>query len=240
MIGLAAKTIFVMILTLCLLAGCGVFVASIFVKQKKVKRKVRISGTLLLVFPLLSTLLLYVVAPKSVVKIDLPEGKLCWATERPSKARFCVPAAYTDKGHVLGDYRFGGKTYHGSGSALKHYVSLADSVFYVDKKWHTDLGFQQHPLVVDGVPIKFGRDGNRRRFRRALCKNSHGMFVMQSNFPVTLTDFAIKCSRYASNAVNLDMGNYAYGYTHVWDVAVPLTPFMWFNRENQTNWLFVK
>lgn len=240
MISLATKTIFVMIHILCFFAGCGVLVACLFVKKKKTRRRVRLAGYLLLTLPLVTVLLFYVFAPRSLVRIDLPEGKLCWATERPSQALFCVPAAYSDKGLVLGEYRFGGKTYQGSKSALKHYVSLADSVFYVDKKWHSDLGFQQHPLVVDGTPIKFGKDGNRRHFRRALCKNKNGLFILQSNFPVTLTDFAITCSKHATNAVNLDMGEYGYGYTRMWDVTVPLMPLMWFSRENQTNWLFVK
>lgn len=252
MIGLATRTAILIVLTLCFIAGCVLFIAGVHVRRgragksskasvvlRKRGRSLIAAGVLLvLLFP--GTLgLSYLFSYGSVVRVELPQGRLVWSTSRPANASFCVPAAYSYKGNVLGRYRMGSEEYNVNQTGLKHCVSLTDSTFYLDRKWHSKLGFQQHPLVVNSVPVRYGRDKERRHVRRALCKDGRGMFILQSNFPVTMTDFAVVCSKYATNAVNLDMGNYGYGYTELWGHRFHLLPYAWFKREDQTNWLYV-
>lgn len=252
MVTLATRTVILIMLTLCLLAGCVLFISGLYMRKglpKKVTKASKLrrkrAGSLIAAGVLLAILLpgalasAYVLAYSSLVRIDLPEGRLVWSDSRPANAAFCVPAAYSDKARVLGKYRLGGEEQNSGQNGLKHCVSLTDSTFYLDTKWHSKMGFQQHPLVVNSIPVRYGRDKDRRHVRRALCKDGKGMFILQSNFPVTMTDFAAACSKYATNAVNLDMGNYGYGYTSMWGHKFHLLPYAWFKREDQTNWLYV-
>lgn len=163
---------------------------------------------------------------------ELPEGDLSWSTERPQNARLCVPAAFTDtEGNVQGEYRLGGVIHHPN-KRLK--VSILKDIFYVDSKWHSDTGFQQLILVYNNKTRRF-RD-ERKFIRRALCKKDRHVFIVESTRRMTLNEFAEECGKISSNAVYLDMGEYGYGYVE----DIILSPWAYFSRNKQTNWLYIK
>ena len=61
---------------------------------------------------------------------------------------------------------------HNPNKRLK--VSICKDIFYVDRQWHSDSGFQQLVLAYNGKARTF-RD--RRKFvRRALCKMDEHVF----------------------------------------------------------------
>lgn len=62
------------------------------------------------------------------------------------------------------------------------------------------------------------------------------VFLIQSHTRMTLTDFAAACAPLASNAVYLDMGEYGYGYI---DHRI-LSPWAYFKRRKQSNWICVR
>ena len=169
----------------------------------------------------------------SPIKImELPEGELAWTTERPKKAKMCVPAAFTDlKGNIKGEYRLDG-VIHNPNKRLK--VSICKDIFYVDRRWHSDTGFQQLVLVYNG---KAGTFRDPRMFvRRALCKKDKHVFLVESRHRMMLADFAVECAKVSSNAVYLDMGKYGYGYIG----NKILSPWALYSRGKQTNWLYIK
>ena len=52
-----------------------------------------------------------------------------------------------------------------------------------------------------------------KRFRRALCNKSEdpsALFIIESNKPFTLTEFAATIQPHCLNAVNLDTGDFAF------------------------------
>lgn len=173
----------------------------------------------------------------SVTRVDMPSGELSWSTEYPQDALLCVPAAYSDEaGNIIGQYILEGKVHN----SLKKYTgrtSIKDNLFYVDYKWLSDEGFQQHTLVMDGVPKTFV--DNRYKIRRALCKRDGKVFLLQSNFPVTMNSFARICAKHTSNAVNLDMGHCGYGFYKWHGITIPLAGWTYFTRDAQTNWLYI-
>lgn len=175
----------------------------------------------------------------SVYSLRLPKGELHWTDVRPDadSVLLCVPAAYSDKdGRVLGQSMKEGmvKGYLHPNTGC---TSLKGDMFYADYRWLSDEGFQQHTLVLDSNAKSF-RD-KRYKVRRALCKNSEGVFIVQSNFPMTLNGFANRLALKYTNAVNLDMGHVGYGFFRWHGMYVPLSLWTWFNREEQTNWLIV-
>ena len=174
-----------------------------------------------------------------VTRFDLPEGELKWSNERPSNAKMCLPAAFTDtKGCVMGTYRINGKTL-GSHNKRMRTVSLRDDTFIITNGWRSDNGFQQLTLVLDSKPKKFHKD-SERHIRRALCKKNGEAFILQSNYPMTLTAFANYCSKQCDNAAYLDMGEYGYGYIKSRFICRPL--FIWgiFTKHKQTNWIYIE
>ena len=174
----------------------------------------------------------------AVRRISLPKGDLVWSEERPSDARLCIPAAFSDSsGNVLGQYKKDGNTVHGQFYRMR--VSLKGQSFVVDSKWHSDNGFQQLVLVNNNTVNRFSRDP-RRFCRRALCKKDGKAFILQSVFPMTLDEFAHECGKRSSEAVNLDMGSYAYGYVRRGPVKVPLAVWAYFGKDQQTNWLYIE
>ena len=163
--------------------------------------------------------------------IKLPDGKLSWTTEKPKNAKMCVPAAFTDqKGRVEGEYRQNGIVCNPN---RKLKVSVGKGTFFIDRKWHTDTGFQQLVLVYNNKATSFKDD--RKYVRRALCKNDGRTFLVESRHRMTLTEFAQECAKVSSNAVYLDMGEYGYGYVG----NKVLSPWAFFSRKKQTNWLCV-
>lgn len=172
-----------------------------------------------------------------VTRIDLPEGELKWSNVRPKDAKMCVPAAFTDTdGKVVGAYRYKGKTYQREKYKMK--VSLKGDIFYISSKWMSDNGFQQLTLVLDSRAMRF--KDKSKAIRRALCKDKNGAFLLESNFPMTLSAFAIECSKCSTNATYLDMGEYGYGYIKKNNTVKPLFILGIATQHKQTNWLYIE
>ena len=175
---------------------------------------------------------------KKVTRIELPKGELKWTNVIPMDAKVCIPAAFTDdSGRILGTYRYQGKTYQ-NGKALNMRVSLKGESFYISKNWLSDNGFQQLTLVYNSQPMKF--HDSRKAIRRALCKDENLTFILQSNYPITLSDFALECSKHSTNATYLDMGEYGYGYIKERRFIKPLYIWGFFTRYKQTNCIYVE
>lgn len=173
---------------------------------------------------------------KRVSRFDLPEGELRWSHTRPQNARMCIPAAFTTpSGRIAGAYRINGKNYNNNN---RRKVSLRDNTFIITNKWRTDNGFQQLTLVYNSRPMKF--KDSRRCIRRALCKDKEGAFILQSNYPMTMSSFAYYCSKYCSDAAYLDMGEYGYGYIKKNRFVRPLYIWGFFRRHKQTNWIYIE
>ena len=174
---------------------------------------------------------------KHVTRYDLPEGELRWTNVRPKDAKMCIPAAFTSKsGKVSGSYRLGGKTYQKSVYKMK--VSLKGNIFYISPKWMSDNGFEQLTLVYNSRAMRF--KSQDKSMRRALCKDAKGAFILESNYPMTLTRFALECSKQSTNATYLDMGEYGYGYIKKGGITIPLFGVAIFTQHKQTNWIYIE
>lgn len=174
---------------------------------------------------------------QKMTRYDLPEGELKWSYIKPENARMCLPAAFTGlDGKIMGSYRYDGENYQYNRYYRK--VSLKDDMFFISKNWLNDNGFQQLTLVCDSKASKFY--DSRRKVRRALCKDENGAFILQSNYPMTLSDFAVECSKCSTNAANLDMGEYGYGYVKKGRFTRPLYIWGFFSRHKQTNWIYIE
>lgn len=208
-------------------------------KQKKSKRKNQVALSFLRFLGIVAALCLVLfLSRKCIYRIPMPEGQIRWTTERPDSAQLCVAAAYSDKdGNILGQYIIDGRM-HNNVRQYNARTSIKDGMFYVDYKWLSNNGFQQHSLVIDGQPKRF--TDTRYRMRRALCKRDGKVFIAQSLMPMTMTDFARKCAGIASNAVNLDMGHMSYGHTTLWGMRIPLGVWAWSTQQDQTNWIYIK
>ena len=172
-----------------------------------------------------------------VTRFDLPEGELKWSYIKPENARMCLPAAFTGlDGKIMGSYRYDGKNYQSNRYYRK--VSLKGDKFYISRNWLSDNGFQQLTLVCDSKPMKFY--DSRRTIRRALCKDENGAFILQSNYPMTMSAFAVECAKCCTNAAYLDMGEYGYGYIKKGRFMIPLYIWGFFSRHKQTNWIYIE
>ena len=181
--------------------------------------------------------LAYFYVDKRVTKFELPDGELKWSYYKPQSAKMCIPAAFTsENGKVVGSYRYEGKTYQSNKMRMK--VSLKGETFYISRNWMSDNGFQQLTLVCDSKPMKFR--SSDRSMRRALCKDKNGAFILESNYPMTLTSFAHFCSKHCTNAVYLDMGEYGYGYIRKGWFIRPLHIWAVFTQYKQTNWIYIE
>ena len=116
-------------------------------------------------------------------------------------------------------------------------VSLKGDIFYISRQWMSDNGFQQLTLVYNSKPMRFY--DSRKTIRRALCKDEKGAFILQSNYPMTLSEFALECGKRSTNAVYLDMGEYGYGYIKKNSFIRPLYIWGFFTRHKQTNWIYI-
>lgn len=172
-----------------------------------------------------------------VTRFELPKGELRWSKTRPTNAKMCIPAAFTEvDGNIVGSYRIDGNTYQRSRMRMK--VSLRGDIFYISRNWMSDNGFQQLTLVCDSNPMKF--QSTDKSMRRALCKDKNGAFILESNYPMTLTSFAYYCSKHCTNATYLDMGEYGYGYIKRGWLIRPLHIWGIFAQHKQTNWLYIE
>lgn len=174
---------------------------------------------------------------QKVTRYDLPEGELKWSYIKPENAKMCLPAAFTGvDGEIMGSYRYDGKNYQSNRYYRK--VSLKGDKFYISRNWLSDNGFQQLTLVCDSKPMKFY--DSRRTIRRALCKDENGAFILQSNYPMTMSAFAVECAKCCTNAAYLDMGEYGYGYIKKGRFMIPLYIWGFFSRHKQTNWIYIE
>ena len=172
-----------------------------------------------------------------VTRYDLPDGELKWSPVKPANAKMCIPAAFTNEDRkISGAYRYDGKNYQ-NGKALNMRVSLKGDIFYISRQWMSDNGFQQLTLVYNSKPMRFY--DSRKTIRRALCKDEKGAFILQSNYPMTLSEFALECGKRSTNAVYLDMGEYGYGYIKKNSFIRPLYIWGFFTRHKQTNWIYI-
>ena len=196
------------------------------------KKIIPIIGLIILV---LST---YLYFKNGVTRFDLPNGELKWSNKRPQNAKMCLPAAFTDEqGQILGAYRINGKTYEANKTMVMR-VSLKGDMFFISRKWMGDNGFQQLTLVNNSKAMKF--HDKRKYIRRALCKDKDGAFILQSNYPMTMSDFALECGKRCTNATYLDMGEFGYGYIKNGFFTRPLYIGGYFTRHKQTNWLYIE
>lgn len=146
----------------------------------------------------------------------------------------CFPAAYTNNdGTIQGEYRLNGVTY--GTPVRKEKISIHPTKgLVISGQWCSDNGFQQTVLVKHYKPRTFS--DSHRRIRRALCnegKDSNSFIIVQSTYPMTLTEFAKEVSKYSYNAVNLDTGTFGYG----WNGKHKYSMWAWFNKHKQTNWI---
>lgn len=180
----------------------------------------------------------YLHVEKRVTRFDLPKGELKWSDKRPEGARMCIPAAFTDEqGQILGAYRIKGKDYEAN-KTMRMKVSLKGDMFFISRQWMGDYGFQQLTLVNNSRVMKFY--DTRKAVRRALCKDKDGVFILQSNYPMTMSDFALECGKRSTNATYLDMGEFGYGYINNGLFTRPLYIWGYFSRHKQTNWIYIE
>ncbi len=173
-----------------------------------------------------------------VTRFDLPKGELKWSNTRPQNAKMCIPAAFTDEqGRILGAYRINGKNYEAN-KTMRMKVSLKGDMFFISSRWMGDYGFQQLTLVNNSKVMKFHDE--RKTMRRALCKDKNRAFILQSNYPMTLSDFASECGERCTNATYLDMGEFGYGYIKNGFFTIPLHIWGYFSRDKQTNWIYIE
>ena len=94
-------------------------------------------------------------------------------------------------------------------------------------------------LDIDGTLVQPGEntppESAVQAIRAAQAKGNK-VFLAQSRHRMTLTEFAAECAKISSNAVYLDMGEYGYGYIG----NKILSPWAYFSRNKQTNWIYVK
>lgn len=168
------------------------------------------------------------------VKITQIQGLVQFTDTYQPDAAVCLPAAYTDKeGEIEGQYRINGKTY--GSKSLKEFTSIHPAKgLIIGREWMSANGFQQHVLVKNGKVRSFK---DKRRFRRrALCCNSSDpglLFIIESTRKMTMNEFAAEVASHSTNAVNLDMGRWGYG----WIESKELSPWAVVFRHWQTNWI---
>lgn len=143
----------------------------------------------------------------------------------------CIPAAYTTiDGVIEGKYIINGIS-HGQKS-LKEFVSIHPTKgLLIGNTWYSNNGFQQHILVKNSKSRTFVDQRIARR--RCLCSKKGEYFIIESMFPITLTEFAQLVSNHCDNAVNLDMGDYGYG----WIGKNKHSRIFKYNKHKQTNWI---
>ena len=191
---------------------------------------------LLILSVLFISFLLYKAHTKVTI-INIPKGELKWSNIKPLQAKLCIPAAFSSiKNKVVGAYKIDGISYN---SNKKYKVSLLNDTFTINRSWQSNNGFQQIILVKDNKVFNLGKS-QKKRIRRALCKNESKTFLIESNYPMTMTEFAQNCSKHCSDAIYLDMGEYGYGYIKRGIFTLPLYLIAYPYRHKQTNWLYIQ
>ena len=174
----------------------------------------------------------------SLAIIPIKEGKyLIFTSQYDKDALLMIPAAYTNEdGTIQGEYRIDGKIY--GTPSRKERISLHPvKGIVISGSWHSDNGFQQTVLVKNGRARM--HDDSRKRIRKALCnerKDGCLLMIVESATPMTLSDFAKELSKICYTAVNLDTGNYGYG----WYGKMKFSRWAYYNKGKQTNWICIK
>ena len=174
----------------------------------------------------------------SLAIIPIKEGKyLIFTSQYDKDPLLMIPAAYTNEdGTIQGEYRIDGKIY--GTPSRKERISLHPvKGIVISGSWHSDNGFQQTVLVKNGRARM--HDDSRKRIRRALCNESKDgclLMIVESATPMTLSDFAKELSKICYTAVNLDTGNYGYG----WYGKMKFSRWAYYNKGKQTNWICIK
>ena len=164
------------------------------------------------------------------------EGNLIFTDKYDPDAKVCIPAAYTGTdGKIEGLYRINGVTR--GGKTIKELISLHPTKgIVISTQWQSANGFQQHVLVKGGEVRRFK---DKRRFRRrALCNdasNPDSLFIIESKSRMTMNEFAEILSQHSTNAVNLDMGRWGYGWNDKRKLTRWAAPF----KGWQTNWIVI-
>lgn len=198
--------------------------------------KKRLAKRIILVFVLtVSAVLLYSAfsSKDALTVIHIKDSEKLHFTNKYDKSALL----YTNEdGTLQGEYRIDGKIY--GTPSRKERISLHPTRgIVISGSWHSDNGFQQTVLVKNGR-ARMHKD-SRKRIRRALCnKNSTGcvLMVVESSRPMTLSDFATELSKICYTAVNLDTGDFGYG----WYGKMKFSRWAYYNRNRQTNWICIK
>ena len=190
----------------------------------------------LLVISILGVALYIAAASRFKVHVIHVPQAVEFTNEYNPDAYMCFPAAYTSTdGKILGEYRINGKTY--GNKNFKERISLHPKKgMIIHSRWRADNGFQQHVLVKDKTarPVK----DTRKCFRRALCNETAGEntpLIIMSLYPMTLSEFAQELAKHCDTAVNLDMGDFGYG----WKGKIRYSLWAYYNKDSQTNWICI-
>lgn len=172
------------------------------------------------------------ITAKDPIIIPIHTNNIQFTTTFDSSATLLIPAAYTENNKPQGEYRIAGKTY---GSPVrKERISITSTGLTISGSWHSDYGFQQ-TVLIKNHKIRYHTDPHKA-FRRALATVNGQLTILQSKIPMTLNQFSDSIHPICSNAVNLDMGNYGYG----WYKNIKFSQFFKYNQDKQTNWLYIK
>ena len=156
----------------------------------------------------------FVLVCKEPEVIPIEIGEVHFTDKYNPEARLLISAAYTgEDGTIEGEYRIDGKTY--GTPVRKERISL--------------------PVLVKNGRVRT-HDDPRKAFRRALGAVDGQLYVFQSRIPMTLNQFSESIHKHCSNAVNLDMGDYGYG----WYGKRKFSRIFRYNRDKQTNWLCIE
>ena len=177
---------------------------------------------------------LFGITCKDPIIILIDDTPLLFTDKYDSKATLLIPAAYTNPdGTIQGEYRIAGKTY-GTPSRKERISLHPQKGLVISGKWQADYGFQQTVLVKNGK-VRPHND-SKKRFRRALCTVDGQLAILQSKILQTLNEFSQSLNSYCDNTVNLDMGDFGYG----WYGKTRFSRWASYNKNKQTNWIYIR
>lgn len=172
------------------------------------------------------------ITAKDPIIIPIHTNNILFTTTFDSTATLLIPAAYSQNNQPQGEYRIAGKTY---GSPVrKERISITSKGLVISGQWQSDYGFQQ-TVLIKNHKIRYHKD-SKYAFRRALATVDGQLTILESKIPMTLNQFSESIHPICSNAVNLDMGDYGYG----WYKNIKFSQFFKYNQDKQTNWLYIQ
>lgn len=171
------------------------------------------------------------ITAKDPIIIPIHTNNIQFTTTFDPNATLLIPAAYSHYNKPQGEYRIAGKTY--GSPTRKERISITSKGLVISAKWQSDYGFQQTVLIKNSK-IRYHKD-DKLAFRRALATVDGQLTILESKIPMTLNQFSESIHPICSNAVNLDMGDYGYG----WYKHIKFSPIFKYNQSNQTNWIYI-